>query len=166
MKIISNAGKSLGEWYSPFSGAVAVCWISYHIFWTSRPPFSYFNKIVQKRWIRVDEHFYLLAWIWSKFCMRHCLRAKNANDTVVDIDIDSSIEDIRQWDTKLPIHSPCQKTQPCLSMDPHMFKSFKKEKETNRNTSPNKQKSMPSLTSSPRRAIFVREFQKKQGVKY
>ena len=93
--------------------------------------------------------------------MRHCLRAKNANDTVVDIDIDSSIEDIRQWDTKLPIHSPCQKTQPCLSMDPHMFKSFKKEKETNRNTSPNKQKTMPSLTSSPRRAISVTEFQKK-----
>ena len=117
-------------------------------------------SVFTKRWIRVDEHFYLLAWIWSKFCMRHCLRAKNANDTVVDIDIDSSIEDIRQWDTKLPIHSPCQKTQPCLSMDPHMFKSFKKEKETNRNTSPNKQKTMPSLTSSPRRAIFVTELQK------
>ena len=87
--------------------------------------------------------------------MRHCPRAKNANDTVVDIDIDSSIEDIRQWDTKLPIHSPCQKTQPCLSMDPLTFKSFKKEKETNKNTSPNKQKTMPSVTSSPRRAIFV-----------
>ena len=85
--------------------------------------------------------------------MRHCLRAKSANDTVVDIDIDSSIEDIRQWDTKLPIHSPCQKTQPCLSMDPHMFKSFKKEKETNRNTSPfpkqTKEHAIPNIKSSP-----------------